>query len=60
LFTTARLKDKGKALLHMIAWSKAAHQTPPGKDAGGTTINPLAFKMAVSAVDITFFIYSSR
>lgn len=28
MFTTARLKDKGKALLHTITWSKAAHQTP--------------------------------
>ncbi|WP_274381793.1 hypothetical protein [Lysinibacillus cavernae] len=32
-----------------------AHRTPPGKDAGRTEINPSPFKMAVSAVAITFF-----
>jgi len=35
----------------------AAYRTPPGKDAGGTEINPSPFKITVSAVDITFFIY---
>ncbi|MED3798516.1 hypothetical protein P4604_14125 [Lysinibacillus capsici] len=35
--------------------SEAAHGTPPGKDAGGTEINPLPFKITFSAVDITFF-----
>ncbi|WP_257982879.1 hypothetical protein [Lysinibacillus fusiformis] len=36
--------------------SEAAHLTPPGKDAGGTEINPLPYKIAYYAVDITFFI----
>jgi len=35
--------------------SEAAHRTPPGKDAGGTEINPSPCKLAFSAVDITFF-----
>ncbi|KUF32362.1 hypothetical protein AK833_13725 [Lysinibacillus sp. F5] len=37
------------------AVSEAAHQTPPGKDAGGTEINPSPYKIAYYAVDITFF-----
>ena len=35
--------------------SEAAHRTPPGKDAGGTEINPSPCKVAFSAVDIIFF-----
>ncbi|PKU52006.1 hypothetical protein CRI88_06445 [Lysinibacillus fusiformis] len=35
--------------------SEAAHRTSPGKDAGGMEINPSPFKIAYSAVDITFF-----
>jgi len=35
--------------------SEAAHRTPPGKDAGGTEINPSPYKIAYYAVDITFF-----
>ncbi|WP_342504141.1 hypothetical protein [Lysinibacillus sp. FSL L8-0126] len=35
--------------------SEAAHRTPPGKDAGGTEINPSPYKTAYYAVDITFF-----
>ncbi|WP_342442628.1 hypothetical protein MHB65_04500 [Lysinibacillus sp. FSL K6-0075] len=34
--------------------SEAAHRTPPGKDAGGTEINPSPCKVAFSAVDIIF------
>jgi hypothetical protein len=35
--------------------SEAAHRTPPGKDAGGTEINPSPCKVAFSAIDIIFF-----
>jgi hypothetical protein len=35
--------------------SEAAHRTPPGKDAGGTEINPSPYKVAFPAVDIIFF-----
>ncbi|WP_243456283.1 hypothetical protein [Lysinibacillus fusiformis] len=35
--------------------SEAAPRTPPGKDAGGTEINPSPCKVAFSAVDIIFF-----
>jgi len=40
----------------MVDWSSGLSDAP-GKDAGGTEINPSPFKMTVSAVDITFFIY---
>ncbi|MEK3729608.1 hypothetical protein [Lysinibacillus sp. FSL W8-0953] len=35
--------------------SEAAHRTPPGKDAGGTEINPHLAKRSFSASDMIFF-----
>ncbi|MGY4794124.1 hypothetical protein ACVNNN_03930 [Lysinibacillus fusiformis] len=40
--------------------SEAAHRTPPGKDVGGTEINPSPCKVAFSAVDIIFFMVSEN
>jgi len=61
---------KVKTLCSMVDWSgasvteetlertlvsEAAHRTPPGKDAGGTEINPSPCQVAFSGVDIIFF-----
>jgi len=60
LIATASIKGKEKTLFPH--GSSVTGETPganaelhPGKDAGGTEINPSPFKIAVCAVDITFF-----